>query len=115
GIDHGTKPPTSECIEDCVSQYQDSLKAETKLHKKNLQVCNGGGGGHGDGGDNDDDGAFIDPLGVLHGGGADRHHPPTNPCAVAQNKRDRDGIKRIAEGRQGCIGTCHHQGGGSGH
>ena len=111
GLDRNKKSsPADRCIHDCKEAFEDSLKAENKLHKKNLNVCRGG---NGDGGDDDDDAIAGDPAGTLHDDDGDGHD--NNPCVIAENARHKDALKRIANGLQDCISGCHHQGAGSGH
>ena len=119
GLDRGDRSPASQCIHDCEEQYEDSVKAENKLHKKNLNDCKDGSGhGHGDSDDDDDDLTASDPSTALDGGDHDgdhhgrKHH--YSPCVKAENARHKAALQRIAQGLQNCIGSCHHQGGGSG-
>jgi hypothetical protein len=108
GLDRNKRSsPTDRCIHDCAEAFEDSVKAENKLHKKNLDECRGG---HGDG-DDDDDATAGDPAGTLH----DDDHHNDNPCVIAENARHKDALKRIANGLKDCVSGCHHQGAGSGH
>ena len=70
-------------------------------------AANGNGNGNGNG-DDDDDGDGDDDG----GGGGNGHGDPV--CIAAENARHQAAIDRINQGRLDCIGSCHHQGGGSG-
>jgi hypothetical protein len=124
GVD-SSKPRSgaSQCVHDCTEAFEDSVKAENKLHKNNLDECRDGSGHHGKGGgegDDDDDLIAIDPAAALHDGDGDGDHHgddhhKDSPCIQAENARHKAALQRIARGLQDCLSTCHHQGGGSGN
>jgi len=109
GLDRHKHSPASACIHQCAEQYEDSLEAEHKLHKKNLELC-----GDGDDGDGDDDGAVLaNPAGDGDDGGGD-DDGGDSACIAQEQARHRAAIERIKAGQQQCIEGCHHQGGGTG-
>jgi hypothetical protein len=105
GLDRGRQSPANQCIHNCSEQFEDSLKAENKLHKKNIQACGGD--------DDDDDDLVLDGAATndATGGGGGRGNPA---CITQENARHRAAIQRIAAGLRQCIEGCHHQGGGRG-
>jgi hypothetical protein len=114
GVDlQSSRSSTSRCMHDCEEQFEDSLKAENKLHKKNLRKCKGGHG-DGDGDDDDDDlkaGGGPGLSGVTDG---DRNRRKDSACIAEELARHKAAVARIEEGERQCIASCHHQGGGSG-
>ena len=113
GVDlQSNRSATSSCMHDCEEQFEDSLKAENKLHKKNLRKCKGG---HGDGDGDDDDLKTGGGPGLSGVTGGDRDRRRADSACIAEElARHKAAVARIKEGERQCIASCHHQGGGSG-